>query len=963
MLMDIEVGTIINGFKAVRARNNNEIGGTLYEFVHETTGTELVWLDNGAINKLFCVAFKTLPEDDTGVFHIIEHSVLCGSEKFPVKEPFVELIKSSMNTFLNALTYQDKTVYPVSSRNNRDFLNLTEVYLDAVFRPAILKNPNIFYQEGHHIEQAEDGTLSYKGVVFNEMKGALSKADRLVDEEMSKLLFEGSPYGVNSGGDPAAIPDLTYAKFIDTYKKHYHPSNARIYLEGDIPFEETFKLIGSYFDQVEKGIKIPDPIDSEPVSRRNVIKYALAENESLENRGIYALAKIFGSWRDKVKLMAADVLSDVLLGTNDAPLKREVLSSGLAKDIYMYVDTQVLQPYMYIECTNIADGKDKELKELIIKTAKKIAEEGIDREQLEASISRMEFHSREKEEPVALRRAISALISWLHDGDPMLYLADDDDFAALRDFIDRNCFEELLNDLFSEEGICEVLALPDHNIANELRRIESEKLDKIRQSWTEEDKAANIALNKALTDWQHTPDSEEALATMPVLPLPEISSEPFVPPTIETQTDGVTLLYHDIPCHGLVHFNVYIDLSDMTLREITVLSRIGLFFGVLPTSKYDSLTLQKVLKKTVGRLNFGLSIKGPVGNTEKSAAYFTVSCSALRRDVKEAAELMKEILYNTDFSLKDKIKEIVIQNDEWLKQSCISSGHQLGLTVSMAGTSSEGALNEAINGLSYINYSHSLANDFDGGFEEFVSVIEKLKSHFHKGRITVSLVGEDPEDAKSVIEAFLPANVKDTGLKGGASFSCDIPAKTGCIIPARIGFAAQGYNFGKDGIRYDGSMSVAAKIASLDYLWNVIRVQGGAYGAGLFVSPGNDVRTYSYRDPSPVKTLGENRKIGDFLRKFAENGQSLDRYIISSIADCEPLTSPRVTGIIGDNNWFSGMGEAEAKRIREEMLATDAESIKRFADILDRFAEEGPSCVVAIKETLDQCEGITVYNV
>ncbi len=956
----------MKGFRTLRERYSAELGGTLREYVHEETGAQIAWLDNGEQNKLFCAAFKTLPEDSTGVFHILEHSVLCGSDKFPVKEPFVELMKSSMNTFLNAMTFQDKTVYPVSSRNSRDFLNLAEVYLDAVFRPAILTNPNIFRQEGHHIEQDENGALSYKGVVYNEMKGALSNVDETVNETLISLIFGGTPYGVNSGGDPDEIPDLTYEKFIETYKKYYHPSNCRIYLDGSIPVEETFGLIASYLDGAGRGEAVPDAgyAVSKAVSGR--IRYALAENESPENKNIYAMARIVGTWKDKAKLMAANVLSDVLLGSNDSPLKREILSSGLAQEVFSYIDDSFQQPYLVLECQNVADGKEKELRELILETARKIAAEGIDRELLEASIARNEFSVREQEEPVALRRVIGGLNSWLHDGDPMTYMVFDDDIKKIRGMIAEGGYEALAAELFaSEEGLCELLAVPDHGLNAELAEKENARLEKVRASWTEKDYEENRVMNAGLSRWQQEPDSEEAVATIPVLELSEIDREPVIPPTEEKTAGGVKVLYHKVPCHGIVHYSVYFDLSDLTLEELTVVSKAGSYFGILPTEKYDSLSLQKALKKTVGRMTFKIGTSAKAGDSEKCVPYFAVRVSTLDRDFDKSVGLMKEILFATDFSAGDKIKEIVIQNDEYLKQSNIAAGHSLGMLEVLSGYSSAGAAAEAMDGYPYIRYSHAFAADFDAMYGEFTAAFEKLAGHFTKDRMVLSVSSEEygPELAEKIVSAFGNGDGSYQVVPGGAEYKRDFPAKTGFPIAARIGFACQGYCFGKDGIRYDGSMSVAAKIASLDFLWNTVRVQGGAYGTGLRVSLGNNVTTYSYRDPSPDRSLRVNAEIAPYLVQFADSGRAPDKYIISAISDTEPLVSPRVTGIIADENWFSGIGPDDLRRIRKEMLETDAESIRRFAGIAEKFASDGAECVVAHKDALDKCGGLTVLEI
>ncbi|MBP3721307.1 MAG: insulinase family protein, partial [Clostridia bacterium] len=433
--MTFELNEQKYGFRVTRIRSSEELGGDLSEMEHEKTGARLSWLSNGLENKTFSVAFRTLPEDNTGVFHILEHSVLCGSEKYPVREPFVELLKGSMNTFLNAMTFPDMTMYPVASRNNRDLLNLTEVYLDAVFRPRMMTDERIFRQEGWHIEPDESGKYIYKGVVFNEMKGAMSDVGDVGERELSRVLFPDTGYGFNSGGDPEAIPTLTWEKYRQTYLRHYHPSNAWIYLDGDVPMDEMLPLIASYLDTYEREEDLPAFTLQTPVSARREIAYELGQEEDAENRGHLYLARIFGSWRDKTRNMAASVIGDVLTGTNDAPLKRLILEKQLAQNISLSVDDSALQSVVGIHAENVTDGREEELLETVAAFADRLEKEGLDPEAVEASLNRFAFSLKEEDEPQGIERAVRVMSSWLYDGDPLFALENDAQLSELREML------------------------------------------------------------------------------------------------------------------------------------------------------------------------------------------------------------------------------------------------------------------------------------------------------------------------------------------------------------------------------------------------------------------------------------------------------------------------------------------------------------------------------------------------
>ncbi|HAG13838.1 MAG TPA: hypothetical protein DCG49_08255 [Ruminococcus sp.] len=954
----LQQGDTLHGFTVTRVRHSDELDGNLIEMVYDKTGTELVWMENQIENKLFSIAFKTLPEDSTGVFHILEHSVLCGSAKYPVREPFVELLKSSMNTFLNAMTFPDKTMYPVSSRNTRDFLNLTEVYLDAVFAPAILKNPNIFYQEGWHIEEAEDGTLSYKGVVFNEMKGALGSADELAEYKLLEMLYRDTAYGFNSGGDPAVIPSLRYEKFCETYHRFYHPSNARIYLDGSIPLDDTLRLIDEYLCRYERSEALPVLQMQKPVSDTQTQYYELAKDESAENKGILTVGKIIGTWKDRTKLLAVRVLNDAVAGSNEAPLKRAILSAGLAQEMSISADDSVAQPYLMLHFRNVADGKADEILPLIRKAASEMLEKGVDKEALRASANILEFRLLEPEEPQGLERCINCMNSWLHGGDPMLYLEYLEAFAEIRRMIEDGAFDALLRELYLDEtGLAVLHTLPSYTRGEELRQEEADRLAAIKASWTEADLAANRTLNEKLLNWQQTPDTQEQLATLPTLPLSAVNEVPAWTETVEKEICGIPVLYHPAACSGIVHFTLNFALTDFTLEELPQLMHAATLMGQLSTANYSALELQQKLKNTVGRMNFSIEALSKKDQNETCTPVFSVRCSVLREKLSEAFDLVTEVLRTTDLTQKEKIREFMQQADERARQLGVMAGHSLGLSCVMAGYSAQNAVRSALNGFPAIRQIHALMKDYDGQFAAFSGLLQKMqKDSFCISRMVyASVTAAEDADLAPLIERF----PQGTAVPKAAAYKTDLPFRTGYPIPAQIGYAVQGCRLGSLGLSYHAGLRAAAKIISLSYLWNTVRVQGGAYGTGLSVQWDGSVFTYSYRDPSPAHSLEVNRGISAFIRSFCESGEPLDKFIISTLSDGDPLRSPREEGMAADCYWTIGRTKEDLIADRRQILALTREDLLSFGTIWDTFAAQGAVCICASENLLADCPDLT----
>ena len=952
--MDLHVGSKLHGFEVTRVRDVPGTQGQLVEMVFGKTGTPLAWMRSQEPNKLFSIAFTTLPEDSTGVFHILEHSVLCGSALYPVREPFVELLKSSMNTFLNAMTFPDKTLYPISSRNDQDYLNLASVYLDAVFEPRLLQNPNVFYQEGWHCERDGEG-LAYNGVVFNEMKGALSDADTLANERFQQLLFPDTCYGYVSGGDPANIPDLTYERYCETYRRCYHPSNARVYLDGDVPLERTLELLEGYLGRYEQGERLAPQLQ-EPKAAEGTIHFEASEQDEGAARAQLVMGKILGNWQDKRRVLAAQVLCDAVAGSNEAPLKRAVLAAGLAQDVEMQVMDGVAQPWVSLRMRNVDDARAAELRELVARTARGLVEGGLDKDDLGASINQLEFQTRNLQEPQGLVRCIMALNSWLYGGDPLLYLDLEEDFHALRQMAEGDGFERLLRELLVEEdGLCMLHALPSAAYGAELRAQEAARLARLRDELGEGGMARLDQRLAGLRAWQETPDSPEALATLPVLSLDQIDEEPRELGCREEHVGGVTVLRHDADANGIAHVRAYFSLAGLSLEELTAASFMTALLGELGTARHDAATLQRLVKGQLGSLDFSVEAFGRKGRTAACMPYLVASCSVLEENLAFAWDLMREVLCETDFSNTEAIRQALLQSHTMAQQGAMAGGHMLGATCNLAHFSAQDAVSEATGGLTPIRWMGEFAEGFDARVGDFVALCQRVvDTCVNASGLVLGVTGGADVDVAPFV-GMLPAGSGNKALEETV-YRTALPRRLGIRIPAPVSYAGMGCNLATCGLGYDGTLRLAAKVASLDHLWAAVRVRGGAYGAGMQGGRSGDVFLYSYRDPSPATSLGEFRRTGAFLRDFAARGESLDKYVISTVAETEPLVGLRREGAMSDARWFAGVSHQDLVRERRELLQAGPEDLVRWGGAIDALGSEAAVCVVAGKEALAGCD-------
>lgn len=944
-------------FQETRTAPLPELNATLHQMEHLTTGARLVWLERAEENKTFGIAFPTLPEDDTGVFHILEHSVLCGSDKYPVKEPFVELLKHSMNTFLNAITFPDKTLYPISSRNDKDFFTLMRVYLDAVFHPAIYHRPEIFRQEGWRYEFDAQGNPHYKGVVFNEMKGAFADADELELNAINQALFPDTPYRYVSGGDPASIPDLTYEQFLDNHRRFYAPSNALIFLDGAVDLDAVLKLLDEeYLSGFERTpATVFPPLQKPLIAADRTVEYEVSSPEEETGRTRLAWGFVLGSFADRETLAAAQVLAEVLAGDNEAPLCRAVLSRQLAEEVRLQVMDGVAQPWMLLEIRNLKPENAAAARQAVTDTLTRLAEQGIDRTKLEAALAHLEFQMRERDYgsyPPGIIFCMQVLESWLYGGQPEANLQVGDLFDKLRAKMQEGYFEQLLRRVLLDNGHrCQVTMQPSHTAGEARRRREADRLAREAAAWTPEDRAALMQLQRDVDTWQKTPDSPEQLATLPCLTLADVSDRPEPLPLEPATLAGLPVLLHRMSTGGIVYLNLYFDANGLDGEQLSRLGYLCRLLGNMPTARHTAEELNDLTRLLCGDLQFYASVFSDTRRQERCRVKFCVSMSALESKLPQALDLLTEILTQTRLE-EAAARDILRQRRTSLTENCIMAGHQAAASRLMAQFSAAGVAQEYLNGFAGLQWAKQQEEHWD--WAALQPALEALLAQIAVGcRLTLGVTAPD-ELAKQAAERLVNCLPQGTPAPETTLLAPWGTRREGIAIPADISFACCGGNLMADGQPYNGAWQLVSKLVSLEYLWNVIRVQGGAYGTGLLLLDIGLAACYSYRDPRGSQSLESYARCAEFLRQFCREGKELTGLIIGTVSDSEPLLSPRARAMTADNLYWRGVSYEDRCRRRRELLAATPETLTALADTLER-ALNGGVCVVGGKPQLDAC--------
>lgn len=947
---------LIHGFTPVRARAFAELDGTLREYVHEKTGAQLCWLDRPDDNKAFSIAFKTIPEDSTGVFHILEHSVLCGSDKYPVKEPFVELLKSSVQTFLNAITYPDKTVYPVSSRNDRDLLNLMDVYLDAVFHPDIYRRPEIFRQEGWRLE-GEGDALRFQGVVYNEMKGAFASPDRVLDRETDSRLFPDNCYGWVSGGDPAHIPTLSYEQFLACHRKFYHPSNARISLVGSVDLDACLEKIDGFLRDYERlELSFDIPMQAPVPAGRVTVPYAIGPGEDPAQRTVVSQTVLLGRFDDDLRNDAFAVLSDYLTGDDEAPLKRAVLDAGLAQDFIMDLDDGAQQTTAYWKAENTDPEKQPALERTVRETLERIVTEGLDRDRLDACFRQYAFDLRDRDSssaPRSLLEALDMLDTWLYGGDPAQGLLVEDALRRLEAALATDYPERLLRELFLEnDHAVTVTLVPSPSLGAELDAEEAARVLARTADWTEADRTAQAEAAEALRRWQQTPDSEEALASIPKLRLSDLAEVPAALDMREDVLNSVPLLRH-VNGSRLSFLRTWFEASDLALEELPALTLLCRLLDCMGTARYDRARLPLEIKRTLGRVKFTPNVV-ETEDPARCRVQLFASAVCLPELVGKAAELLAEMLTATRWDdlalLRDNLQQLALN----ARLALASAGHRYANTRAASGLTAQGAAREYSAGLEYIRWLNRMSAADDDTLHALLGQLAALAARVvARERMTLSVNETVGDDALVRLIEAIP--VRGLPAPGPAAYPLAGPRREGVVIPAAVGFACMGSSLLRFGRSYHGSLSVLASILNFTYLWNEIRVQGGAYGCGFICRAGGELGFYTYRDPKPARSLDILRGAADWLRSFCADEPGLSGFILGSVSSLDPLRGEEAKLAAAENRWLRGVTEADVRRWYGELLHTSAADLLALVPVLEALAAENAVCVAAGQPLLEAC--------
>ena len=947
------IGQVIHGFRLVSVTAVPAIGANVHLFRHEKTGAQLLWTDRADENKTFAVWFRTVPEDDTGVFHILEHSVLSGSERYPVREPFVELLKSSLQTFLNAMTYPDKTVYPVSSRNRQDFHNLMDIYMDAVLHPAAVKNPNIFRQEGWRLEFDESGSPMFQGVVYNEMKGAFSDVRSVLEYTMMKNLFPDACYRHESGGDPVHIPELTYEQFVSEHRKYYHPSNALMVLDGDIDLEDCLCLLDGFLAAyTRQEMVFPIPMQQSLPYREARIPYEIGPMEDGSDKTALCFGKLLCGFDDPVTLHAANLLADYLTGDTEAPLKRAVLDAGLGADMSVDLHDGMQQAWFGWQVWNTREDKLPEIKRVIRTTVEHILQEGLDRERLLGCYNSLAFKLLDRDNygyPRGLVEALSILDSWLYGGDPAQNLSYRRVLDRLREKLDSGFLEDMLRKMLLDErdGFLAVL-VPSAALGQERVVQERARVDAYWAGLEENQQAEVKAQLQKLHTWQQTPDTPQALASIPILSLEDIPAQCPPLPCTETRQEEVPVLLHET-LGDLVYMNLHFDASDVSPEQMPVLNLLGSLLGTLETAQHTGSQLQTAIRQHIGSLSFGAEVfhRGP----RHHRTVFSVQCVCLPADWEQAAGLLIEILNTTRFTDADAVRKMLRQKKTVNQQRLISMGNRFAAARVNARQTSAGAAREKLSGCECIRWVNEQCRKEE--ISPLLAQMEALcRKLFCRSRLTVSVSAA----ARHLVPRFIAAFPQGEAAPDRASFPLMDKCREGILIPAGVGYAAKGANLEQFGEKFGGQMYVLSNLLTFEHLWNEVRVKGGAYGTGFRCDSNDDIVATSYRDPTPGKTLGHFDRCADAVEQLCAGKPELTRYILGAMADADPLLGDAGKVRLAEVRHFKGTTHEEVLRCRRELLHCQAEDLLRLCPALRAVAAENNYCIVAGQEQLDGCK-------
>ena len=936
---------------------------------HKKTGARVVLIENDDENKVFYIGFRTPPKESTGVMHILEHSVLCGSKEFPVKDPFIELAKGSLNTFLNAMTYPDKTVYPVASCNDKDFQNLMHVYLDAVFYPNIYEHDMTFRQEGWHYEMdsAED-ELSINGVVYNEMKGAFSSPDDVLEREIFNTLFPDTPYSEESGGDPKVIPELTYEHYLDIHRQYYHPSNSYIYLYGNMDMAEKLDFIDkkylSSFDKLEIDSEVPMQKAFEaPIEVKK--HFSITESEPEVENTYLSYNCVTSDCLDRKKYIAYQVLDYALCGAPGAVLKQALLDAGIGKDIYSFYDNGIRQPYFSIVAKNSEGSKKEEFLTLIGKVLSELVEKGFDKDTLRAGLNYYEFKYREADfgsYPPGLMYGLQILDSWLYeDSKPFIHLEAEDTFAALREEIENGYFEQLIREGLLENKHCSVVVVePKRNLVELEEKQLKEKLAAYKASLSKEEIDSIVKNTADLLAYQEAEDDPEALTCIPVLEREDIKKETAPLYNEERKVGNNVCLYHPLFTNGIDYVRVMFKSNNIPKEYLPYMGILKSVLGFVATDKYSYSELFNQIYLNTGGITPVTNVYTNALDTDDVTVSFEWKIKTLHGKLPEAFALVEEIMQHSDLTNKKRLQEILGELKSRMQSNMISSGHHVASGRAASYFSKSGAIQEAVSGMPCYQLVCRLEKDMEHNGDELSEGLAKVcRFLFTADKLMYDFAGDEKEykvfeELAADLTAKLPADEQP------GDFETLVPEKKneGFLSASQVQYVCRAGNFKKAGLSYTGALRVLKVIMGYDYLWNQVRVKGGAYGCMCSFGKSGESYFVSYRDPNLKKTIDVYEAAADYVASFDQDDRSMTQYIIGAISELDtPLNAP-AKALRSLSAYMTNQTEADLQQVRDELLATDQKTIRSLAGHIRAFMKQDYLCVVGNEEKIKEEAGL-----
>lgn len=936
---------------------------------HKKSGARIAILSNNDDNKVFYIGFRTPPEDETGVPHIIEHTTLCGSKKFPVKDPFIELAKGSLNTFLNAMTYPDKTVYPVASCNDQDFKNLMDVYLDAVFNPNITKYEEIFKQEGWHYElTGKDDELKINGVVYNEMKGAYSSPDEVLSSQIYRSLFPDNTYSKDSGGNPEYIPKLTYEAYLDFYHKYYHPSNSYIYLYGDMDVVERLEWLDKEYLSLYDYKKVNSEINKQPAfdEIKNVeAQYSITMDDSQENKTYLSYNRVVGDSLDEMLYQAFDVLDYALVSSPGAPVKQALIDAGIGDDVYGSYDAGILQPVFSFVAKNANASQADEFESIIENTLKEVVKTGINKEALLAGINSSEFKFREADFgqfPKGLLFGLNCLDSWLFDDmKPFIHLECLGTFAKLRKAVDTDYFEKLIQEyLLDNTHGSSVTVKPKRGLGNEREEVLAKELSDYKASLSDEEIKKLIEDTEHLKKYQEEPSSDEDLRKLPMLTRADMKKNAMPFSNIEDELLDVKVVRHDIESNGIDYISFLFDAGDFAQSELGYLGFFTNALGLVSTEKYSYTDLANATNIYTGGISTGTASHPDIKDRNNFVFKFEVKLKVLEKNLDKALELMEQMLLSSDFTDTKRLGELVAQIKARLQANLSSSGHLVAAMRSMSSFSRYALYQDELKGVAFYRSICCIEKELS---ESPKSVSDKLaaiaKKLFARNRMLISFTGNNEAygNAKPSLEKVIAGFDKMSVIGNQAEVHFNT-AKEAFIDASQIQYVAKTGDFICEGYEYTGALRLLRIILSYDYLWINVRVKGGAYGCmNTFLRSGESYFV-SYRDPNLSDTLDVYDRIPEYIKNFSPDERDMTKYIIGTFSALDTPMNPEAKGSRSLSAYLEGITYEQIQKERNEILNAQPEDIRRLADLVEAVLKKDSICVIGNENMIKESAGL-----